>query len=383
MENHDSRMAVRVAGVAAIPVVVLALLYGVDVAFRALAEVELWIEGQSRLVELSEDSDRALQALVERDAVTWDPTNGSRMDRVLSLLRRGTGRRILLVGSSQLVTIRDDRRMAAYTKRVDQVLESVAPEATTVYNLAVGAMTAVEKGTVVERAAGIEAFDDVIVGVTLWDSLSRSVRPGIARLPERVERESRERFLAEALPAGPPRVNDAAAREMRAWLESHVGFFARRSAIQAWLSRGWRRTEPARSPPSAGPSAPSIEYRYSPDELRTAERNVAELVAILGAAARRHGFRAWVVVTPHRPDDRRPLYSPVEHERFVAALREACASAGVSIIDASTVLDASHFGIYEFGDLRGRIDGFHFDADGHARLARTLAAALWDETAGP
>jgi hypothetical protein len=226
----------RSTGLALVPVATLSLLGAIDAAFLTLSDAPLHVAASERLSALSTDSERVLRRLVEHDEVTWDPTNGTRMGTVLAHLRRGEGMPVLLLGSSQLITLRDDRRLDAHPKRVDRVLERLAPARATVYNLSVGAMTSAEKTLVLDRALAVERFADVLLCLTPWDSQQATVRPALRSIAARPERRPHREYLDAAVPAGPPRVNAAVERALRESLSRHIGFFARRSAIRAWLT---------------------------------------------------------------------------------------------------------------------------------------------------
>ncbi len=365
------------AGAALVPLATLAILAVIDRAFLVLSDAPRHLAASERLSSLSGAAEGVLRGLVERDEVTWDPTNGTRMGAVLAHLRPGEGRPILMLGSSQLITLRDDRRLGAHAKRVDRELERLAPARTTVYNLSVGAMTAAEKALVLERALAVERFAEVLVCVTPWDSREESVRPELRAIDARPERRPRGEYLDADMAAGPPRVNRAVERALREALSSRVGFFARRSAIRAWLTGAASEDAPARAGMRDVRGARAVEYRWSREEERRIEANALDLVTRLGALSRAARFRGWIVVTPRRPDPRHPLYEPGFERRFESLLESACDQEGLGFLDASDLLGTAHFGVYELGELRGRIDGFHFDTAGHERLAHRIAQALW------
>ena len=367
----------RWLGAALVPLAVIGLLVALDKAFLAWSDAPYWIAAASRVTDLSENSDGALRDLVARDEVTWDPTNGARMGEVLAHLRHGEGERVLILGSSQLVTLRDDRRLVSYPRRVDKVLERMAPRPATVYNLAIGGMTARERAIVLDRALEVERFDDVVLCLTPWDLERPTVRSSLDT------RGRLEPARKEADPApGPPRVNAAIERTVRRALAAGTGFFSHRAAIRAWIAQtGGKGQVVAGS--QAERAARAVLYRFDEEATGRIEGQGKELVSRLAERSRRHGFRGLVVITPRRPDPEHPLYDPEAERHFRAMLAAECRREGLGFLDASELLDASHYGLYEFGEMRGRIDGLHFDAQGHARLAEALAGALWGSGGAP
>jgi hypothetical protein len=372
------------AALALVPAVAALALAAVDTAFRASPDAESYTRAGDRLLRLSEDAREALAALIERDEVTWDPTNGSELQTVLAHLKEGRGDRVLLLGSSQLITLRDDRSMGSFTRRVDKILERSAARPVTVYNLSIGGMSAPEKALVLERAAETVRFDDVVLALTLWDSVSDSRRAAIDRLSAVPPRKG-EPFGASDGRSGPAAVNRAVAEFVERRLEEHVAFFRDRSAIQSWIAARFGAAFPAAGPTAggtaAGPPASKsdaapMQYVYSDEQLARAVVNVRGLLQTAAAVHERDGSRVSVLLTPFRQDSRSPAYDPKTYARFRAAVQEDCGRFRFDLIDASELLGPSHFGPYEFGETRGRIDVLHFDSRGHEVLAAALSRAI-------
>src|SRR5262249_45594225 len=88
-----------------------------------------------------ENADEILTGMIDRDEVTWDPSNGVRIGKVLEHLKRSEKAKVLLVGSSQFLIVRDDRSLAGVAKRLDSRLEAILGGGFAVYNLSLGGMT--------------------------------------------------------------------------------------------------------------------------------------------------------------------------------------------------------------------------------------------------
>jgi hypothetical protein len=365
----------KLTALALVPAVAVLALATVSAMFHASPDAERYAEAGNRLVRLSEDAREALTDLIAHDEVTWDPTNGSEMQTVLARLKHGRGERVLLLGSSQLITLRDDRSMGSFPRRVDKLLERGAARPVTVYNLSVGGMSAPEKALILERAANATRFDHVVLALTLWDSVSSSQRGLFERLSD-TPRPRGETLGASDDRSGPAAVNRAVAESLEHWLGQHSAFFRDRAAIQAWLGDQLQAASvPAPLSIRSRDAAP-MQYLYSGEELSSAMSNVRKLISTAATLGERHGFTVAVLLTPFRQDTQTPAYAPESYARFRASVRDACASRGIAVIDASELLGRSHFGVYELGENRGRIDVLHFDARGHALLAATLARAL-------
>jgi hypothetical protein len=370
------------AAVALIAVVAGVTLAAVGAVFHSSPDAQLYVRAGDHLVRLSDDAHEELRVLIDRDEVTWDPTNGTELTAVFTHLKKGRGDRVLLLGSSQLLVLRDDRSRRAFARRVDKVLERGAARPVTVYNLSLGGMSAPEKELVLARVAGAVHLDDVVVALTLWDSTSPTRRAGVNRLYTSPRNE--EPFGASDDRSGPAAVNRLVTAALERALEEHVSFFRERAAIQAWIGdrvgsvfSGARPplTTPAGAPPSPIDATP-IQFVYSEEEIARAVANARGLLASTAALRDRYGFHVSILLTPFRQDARFPAYDPSAYARFRASVRESCERRGFDLVDSSELLDASHFGPSEFAETRGRIDVLHFDARGHEILAATLARAI-------
>ncbi|HET6278737.1 MAG TPA: hypothetical protein VFG08_08130 [Candidatus Polarisedimenticolia bacterium] len=324
-----------------------------------------------------------LDRMIERDEVTWDPTNGVRIGRVLAHLKRSDGPKLLLIGSSQLLVVRDDRSPAGIARRVDKVLDDRLAGRATVYNLSLGGMTLAERQWVLEQAVRLVEFDYIVVGMTLWDSASDEVRPWLARPRDPLpgSPQTGRPAIARLAPAA---INRAVTGRFSRALEETIPFFRHRTAIQRWLkgeaaravSRD-DRTDMARDSPAPLPAerggAEPVHYSYSTEEQASILARVDAFISTLQTIRSSTGARIMVVLTPFRQDADRPVYSPPAlYERFRDTVESGCKRGGLVFLDASSLLGRRHFGTYRDGADAGKIDVLHFDAAGHGELAGAI-----------
>jgi len=327
-----------------------------------------------------ENAEAILDDMIDRDEVTWDPTNGALIERVLTHLKRSPRRKILLIGSSQFLVVRDDRSYAGVSKRVDRALEALLGGAFDVYNLSLGGMTMEEKKRLLRTATGLEEFDSIVVEMTLWDSVSSEVRVGIRQMAADLA-TGRRVSAGRALSLQPGRINQFATTMFRTALNCFVPFFEHRGRIRGWLEERLAETLPLGGTRGAIEPADElkvtppggvipVQYAYDIETQKVVMDHVRSFLGFLGTLGGRSGPRILIVLTPYRQDPGRPAYSPPGfYERFVGAIGASCAESGCELVDASSILDRSHFGIYQDGSDKGKIDVLHFDAAGHRLLA--------------
>ncbi|HXV75542.1 MAG TPA: hypothetical protein VD788_04425, partial [Candidatus Polarisedimenticolaceae bacterium] len=97
----------------------------------------------------------------------------------------------------------------------------------------------------------------------------------------------------------------------------------------------------------------------------------------LGAIAAASSAEVLVLLTPFRQDPGQPAYTPPEfYRQFRETVDRASDRHGLLLLDASSLLDRSHFGPYADGPEAGRIDVLHFDAAGHRAIAAAIEGTL-------
>lgn len=364
---------------------VVALCAATNRLFVTFADVESYMAASERMVRMSKTADDTLAAMIRDDEVTWDPTNGEKMAQVLAHLEATDRVKILMVGSSQFLVVRDDISPTYSNRRVDRILQRLVRKPAQVYNLSTGGMTTRDKAVVVDRASQVVPFDVIIVGLTPWDSLSPNLRPPLNTLPDRIVRAREPGKAGLDYWLDPSGINRAGKQAAWNLLERNLPFIRRRSGIQSWLRdmttgrvHGRRESPPAGGIPLPTPAeATPVQYDYSPGDRReTIGRNVGRLFDSL-RATRAGKARVAILLTPVRYDARLPAYLPVDfYPEFVRDVRAQCQAYGFDLLDATTVLAPSHFGVYQGGESSGKIDVLHFDAAGHKILAEFIAQSL-------
>ncbi|HXV77058.1 MAG TPA: hypothetical protein VD788_12145, partial [Candidatus Polarisedimenticolaceae bacterium] len=265
--NRSRHPYLQLAAVAGIGLpVVAAGLFAIDRAFLTDPRSGELLAAEQRVYRDASTSIELLDELIARDEVTWDPTNGERIATVLASLKRTDGPALLLVGSSQLLVVRDDRTAAGIARRVDKVLDERLAGEVTVYNLSLGGMTLPEKRLMLDHALRRIDVDQIVVGLTLWDSASDEVRPALARLPVAPVPAPAPGF-ARALPSS---INRAVTSRVERALGDAIPLLGHRSAIQRWLaSELFPRATRGGDADRGGPlDAEPVSYAYDERQRR-------------------------------------------------------------------------------------------------------------------
>ena len=324
-----------------------------------------------------------LDTLIEKDAVTWDPTESTHIDEVLTHLKRTDKKKLLMVGASQLMLVSDDLFRARMWQRVDRVLTRIAGVPLEVYNLSKQQMSGPEKEIVINAATSVMDFDYVLLSATLWDCRRENVSRGLARvrdapdlrLASRTEGVRRARI-------SPSKINDALHERLMSTLRVRSDFFVRRSAIQQWCADKFKRRLGFDDTflgqgPHAGKEAPLMQYVVDTPEKEELSRRISNsLLDCLADLKKRTGGKVAVLFPPFRQDAEEPFYMPEAYfEEFRDIFRARCAEEGLLFLDASALLGQSHFHVVGIGK-RCQVDCVHFDAAGHELLANFIAEEL-------
>ncbi len=138
-----------------------------------------YVLADRKITNLRVSSSIVLEDLIEVNNLTFDPTNGVSIEKVLNNLKCSEKEKVLLLGSSQLVTLNDDWSSNNYLRRVDKRLEEISDNGVMVYNLSMGGMTTQEKKVILDKAQEVLKFDKIVVSIGPYDCRENQIRPGI------------------------------------------------------------------------------------------------------------------------------------------------------------------------------------------------------------
>jgi hypothetical protein len=181
-----------------------------------------------------------VDSLIAKDDLTFDPTSGKMMDKVIKSLKYTEGKKILIVGSSQMRVVQGEKIQDAYQKLLSRKIAEYTDY--NAYNLSIGGMRTGEKLIVAEK--GFQAIEPsrILISGTPWDGRSKEVRPLVKKLEnnnysvlaKNVEEKSSE---TPAVPSKvfPLNINNKITKSVDKIVEDNIDIYAKRSAIKKWL----------------------------------------------------------------------------------------------------------------------------------------------------
>lgn len=374
------------------------LTFAICKVFQSSPSFEAYVASTERLNAMSKAAFNELDTMIDEHDVTWDPTNGVEISKVLTNLRVDHHDHVLFIGGSPFLTVWDDRSSKGIESRVDKAFEKRAKKSLTAYNLSLGAQTV--RDTKILLAHGMDLVRPTMVffGLPLVNILNGDVRQTLVNLPPKITRDVVMPTLLKALPAGfgliePKRINKKIRAAVDDAVLNHIPFLKWRGAILQWLAaKEVMEGNPAIPSPIQTAAAttttidsqemrvkaaisPGVIYTYNDQEQARLTERALNQIRMLAETSKTYGARAFVVIPPTRPDpDGLPPYQPKPfYDALMAKLQSAARESGVGWIDASRLLTADHFGqMYTIPPDAGKVDVVHFDRAGHIRLAEFL-----------
>ncbi len=189
--------------------------------------------------KLSKSSVVALDSLIKNNELTFDPSNGNEIDKVLLHLKKTDKKKILIIGSSQMIVISGTKDQLDNNKRFNSKLEYLTDEKYQTYNLSMGAMTIGEKLIVADKAISILNPEHVIIAMTPWDSVNETIRESILSINPKSysahtttspkDDNSIENFNF------PIPINDKLTLSVKDFTKNNLPLYGRRTILQQWL----------------------------------------------------------------------------------------------------------------------------------------------------
>ncbi|GBF18509.1 MULTISPECIES: hypothetical protein [Arenibacter] len=221
-------------------IVITSLAWAVLFLFNSDENSKHFIVVDAKLTSIRKESSEILENLINENQVTFDPTNGLKIEQVLRNLKYSEKKRILLLGSSQLITLNDDWSYDNYLRRVDKLLEKEFNNEVIVYNLSMGGMTVSEKRKVLKKVQEILNFDIIIISIGPYDCRELDTRKGIEDIEnitfEKIDRKGTylkgKSIFNEISISG---INNSVENIFNKQLIRWSSFYSYKSAIKTWF----------------------------------------------------------------------------------------------------------------------------------------------------
>jgi len=222
-------------------IIFIVMSYAVKSVFYSDPKAESYLTFDEGVKNMATSTTALVDTLIAQDDLTFDPSSGKSMDKVLKNLKYTEGDRFLFVGSSQLRVVQGEEIVDAYQKLVSRKITNYTNYST--YNLSIGGMKTQEK--LIVAAKGIQVIQPVrtLISVTPWDCIIDEVRPIIksienntySPLSKRTTEASNEESSVPTK-VFPLHINDKITAAVDKVVEENIDIYRDRAAIKRWLS---------------------------------------------------------------------------------------------------------------------------------------------------
>jgi hypothetical protein len=229
-----------------IAVVVFVLMsLGVKSIFMNDPKAESYLDFNEGVKKMASSSYALIDSLIARNDLTFDPTSGKSLDKVLSNLKYSENAKFLVIGSSQMRVMQGEEIQDSYHKMTSRKIADYTNGKYTSYNLSLGGMTTPEKLIMARKGIKILNPDRILIAVTPWDGLAVKIRPEVKAIEKKTfqslkkitsEEEKEEATLStESDEVFPINVNSKITKSVDKIVEDNIDIYAKRSAIKKWL----------------------------------------------------------------------------------------------------------------------------------------------------
>lgn len=210
--------------------------------FMSDPKAQSYLEFNEGVKKMASSTTTLTDSLIIQNDLTFDPTSGKLMDKVLKNLKQTEGNKLLIVGSSQMRVVQGEDIQDAYQKLVSRKITEYTDYNT--YNLSIGGMKTPEKLIVAKK--GIEATQPtrLLISATPWDCIVNEVRPLIKKIEnknyqttvvETIKEESTEKPVVST-EVFPLNVNEKITSAVDKVVEDNIDLYSKRAAIKKWLN---------------------------------------------------------------------------------------------------------------------------------------------------
>lgn len=216
--------------------------YLIQKRFDVSPQKSLYLAMNKGVKEMATSSSALIDSLIIKNDLTFDPTSGKQLEKVLNNLKYTNKKKFILIGSSQLRTVKGEG-IKGYTKIVSRKLNSHLKETTQVYNLSLGGMKISEKLILAKKGVEILDPERLLISVTPWDCISDKIRPNVKAVENKnftyikreVEKNPLEKEITNTKEPFPLNFNTSVTNTLDDFVGDKLPVYTRRTAIQNWL----------------------------------------------------------------------------------------------------------------------------------------------------
>ena len=299
--------------------------------------------------------------------------------------------RLLILGNSQIHYVRDreDSEVTGFPAQLARVLtEQDCP--VEIADLSAGGQQVVESLAILIDACDRVRPEHVVLGLGLanmrgttipqqlvtscdWERI-RQTTTGLS--DERIDPELTKDLLQLYSPSVPvadthePTIQERLDQQIAGWLTDHSAAIRHRSVMSQWVTQLpgdlerevrmlWKKQVRKQSKARTYDAGPNYAVSLAS-------------VQLMAAYCQERGIPFTVISMPFYPDCEPVVYVPADERQLDSDLQQLVDRDEIQWLDLSLALLPEHFGTFQDGS----IDGLHFLAAGHARLAETAVPLL-------
>lgn len=213
--------------------------YLVTGLFLKDTKAQSYLAFDSGVKKTARSADILMDSLIAENNLTFDPTYGKLIDKVLENLKYSEGEKLLMVGSSQLRAIQGEELHNSYEKLVSRRIKDGTEY--NVYNLSIGGMKTTEKLIVAEKGVQVLQPTRILISATPWDCLIDEVRPEIKNIEDKKYKpitrkaEILEGNHGSVICGFPKNVNNTVTANVDEFFWDKIEVYNKRVAIKQWL----------------------------------------------------------------------------------------------------------------------------------------------------
>ena len=210
--------------------------------FHKAPKAQEYLSFNEGVKKMASSSTALIDSLIIDNDLTFDPSSGKLIDKVLKNLKYTENNKFLIIGSSQMRAVQG-KGIDGYVYMVSRRMNNYLKNKEQVYNLSLGGMKTPEKLIMAKKSVEILQPQRILISVTPWDCLANEVRPSVKAIENKKyyisnKRKHIEKPTSSSLMADkvfPLNVNDEISNSSNKFVEDNIEIYSNRSAIKKWL----------------------------------------------------------------------------------------------------------------------------------------------------
>ncbi|WP_160130091.1 SGNH/GDSL hydrolase family protein [Kordia antarctica] len=227
-------------------VIFLGTSFAVKSIFLKDPKAQSYLSFNDGIKNMASNTYSLIDSLIAQNDLTFDPTSGKMLDKVLNNLKYSEKPKFLIIGSSQMRVMQGEDIQDSYQKMVSRKMAQFTGDKYATYNLSLGGMSTPEKFIMSEKGVEIINPDRILIAVTPWDGLAEVIRPEVKaivnktykKVENKLEKNGNDEAVTNAVSdeVFPLNINSKITTAVDKIVEDNIDIYQKRSAIKKWLN---------------------------------------------------------------------------------------------------------------------------------------------------